>query len=364
MDSLAPVGCAPDKLQLVFKNPIRCNSIAPDGSDFIITGTQPVTISAANGNCNEGLTNIVNIFLTSPIVKDGSFQIRLRAGSDNNTLIDECGLQTPAGATLSFQTKDTVSAQFSYTINYGCKTDTVICAHDGRNGVSQWSWTLDNNSIAVGAPNATVLYASFGEKHISLAVSNGVCRDTASVSIVLDNELKAAFEIPELLCPEDEAVFKNNSTGKIISWNWDFGNGITSTLQNPSPLHYQPESRDKYYRVQLIVQNDLNCFDTVSKQIKILYNCYIAVPSAFTPNNDGLNDFLYPLNAYKADQLIFNVYNRFGQLVFTTRDWTKKWDGRINGEAQPSGTYVWTLNYVERDTGKKVSRKGTTVLIR
>lgn len=364
MDSLISVGCAPGKLQLYFKNPIQCNSIAPDGSDFFITGTQPVTISGVNGHCKEGLTNTIDILLATPIVREGNFQIQLRTGRDNNTLIDECGLQTPAGATLLFKTKDTVSAIFSYKINYGCKADTIHYTHDGRNGVNQWSWIFDNNNIPVTTQNATVLYASFGEKHISLAVSNGVCTDTASVSVVLDHELKAAFEAPELLCPEDEAVFKNNSSGKIISWYWDFGNGKTSTLQNPFPFHYQPEQGNQFYRVQLVVQNDLNCFDTASRQIKVLNNCYIAVPSAFTPNNDGLNDFLYPLNAYKADQLIFNVYNRFGQLVFSTRDWMQKWDGRYNGEAQPSGTYVWTLNYVEHDTGKKISRKGTSVLIR
>ena len=51
---------------------------------------------------------------------------------------------------------------------------------------------------------------------------------------------------------------------------------------------------------------------------------YIAGPSAFTPNNDGLNDYLYPLNAYKATNLLFKVYNRFGKLVFETKDCTKK----------------------------------------
>ena len=98
--------------------------------------------------------------------------------------------------------------------------------------------------------------------------------------------------------------------------------------------------------------------------IKVLYNCYIAVPSAFTPNGDGLNDYLYPLNAYKADNLEFRVFNRWGQLVFETKDWTKKWDGKITGNPQAPGTYVWMLRYINRDTGKLFSEKGTTVLIR
>ena len=83
-----------------------------------------------------------------------------------------------------------------------------------------------------------------------------------------------------------------------------------------------------------------------------------------TPNGDGFNDYLYPLNAYKADNLEYNVYNRFGQLVFHTTDWTHKWDGTISGKPQSTGTYVWTLRYTNHDTGKKVFLKGTSVLIR
>jgi gliding motility-associated-like protein len=65
-------------------------------------------------------------------------------------------------------------------------------------------------------------------------------------------------------------------------------------------------------------------------------NCYIVVPSAFTPNHDGLNDYLYPLNAYKATNLIFRVYNRMGGLVCETQDWTRKCDGTISDIPQPA----------------------------
>jgi gliding motility-associated-like protein len=100
------------------------------------------------------------------------------------------------------------------------------------------------------------------------------------------------------------------------------------------------------------------------KQLTVLDNCYIAVPSAFTPNGDGLNDFLYPNNAIKADNLEFRVYNRWGQLVFLSRDWTQKWDGKVKGLPQNTGVYVWFLSYTHRDTGEKVFQKGTTTLIR
>lgn len=95
-----------------------------------------------------------------------------------------------------------------------------------------------------------------------------------------------------------------------------------------------------------------------------LNSCNISVPSAFTPNGDGVNDFLYPLNAYNASQLEFRIYNRYGSLLFQTKEWTKKWNGTVNGILQQTGTYIWTLEYTDKDTGKTFFLKGTSVLIR
>jgi gliding motility-associated-like protein len=106
------------------------------------------------------------------------------------------------------------------------------------------------------------------------------------------------------------------------------------------------------------------CSDSSYQTVTAIPNCYIAVPSAFTPNGDGKNDYLYPLNAYKTSHLTFRVFNRYGQLIFETHDWTMKWDGTINGTKQPPGTYVWYLDYTDSDTNKKVFLKGTTTLIR
>ena len=133
---------------------------------------------------------------------------------------------------------------------------------------------------------------------------------------------------------------------------------------NPFPQKYPILITENSYQASLKVISNLGCEDTVSHTIRVLKSCYIAVPNAFSPNGDGLNDFLYPLNAFKADKLEFRVYNRLGQLVFKSNDWTQKWDGTIKGEPQDTGIYVWTLKYINRDTGKPVSQKGSTVLIR
>ncbi len=368
-DSIIPVKCSPNILQFYFRNAMQCNSVAADGSDFVITGTPAISVINAHGDgCNsDGVSRIIDVELNKTILDAGSYNITLQRGSDGNTLIDECAQETPAGSTIAFSTADTVSADFAYRVGLGCTYDTLLYAHDGKDQVNQWNWTFDVDGISI-TEDSLFLFNDYGSKHILLVASNGVCSDSASADILLDNQLEARFAMAPSanLCPEDLAVYTDSSIGKIVSWYWTFGDGTTSTFQNPPAKKYASVSeRDgRFYPVALIVKNDINCFDTSQIKIRVLYNCYITVPTAFTPNGDGLNDFLYPLNAYKADNLEFRIYNRYGQMVFETTDWTRKWDGKINGKPQASGTFVWMLSYIDHDSGKKIFLKGTSVLIR
>jgi len=363
MNSLTAVKCAPNSLELVFKKNIRCNSVALNGSDFVVTGPTPVTVIKAQGDCTNGLSDVIHVDLSAPVVTQGDYQLKLMRGSDGNTIIDECGQETPSGSTLSFATMDTVSASFTYTIVPGCTIDTVAFNHNGNNGVDQWLWKFDNQ-YTNGLKNPIMYFETSGFKQITLFVSNGTCSDTATNMISLGDKLRADFETNNLLCPEDSALFINKSTGNITGYYWDFGNGNESTAETPAPVKYPLLGTEKTYIVRLVIGNNIPCFDTAARPIKILKSCYIAVANAFTPNSDGVNDYLYPLNAYKADDLEFNIYNRRGQLVFHTNDWTKKWDGRIKGEPQDSGIYAWTLKFTHHDTGKKIFQKGTVALIR
>jgi gliding motility-associated-like protein len=361
-DSLMTPGCAPNNIQLIFSKPIQCSSIAPDGSDFIITGDPAVKISGALGNCLNGLTSVIDLSLNSPIVTGGNFIIKLVTGDDGNTIIDACDLQTPANAAVPFVTKDTVSANFSYNTSLGCKTDTIYLNYNPENGVNQWLWNIDT-TINSTALDPSIAFSKYGVKNIQHIVSNGFCSDTLTEAVNLDNTLLAQFQAPAEVCPKDVINFTNISVGSIISWTWNFGDGTGSNLQTP-PAHLFPDTwAGKTYNVSLSVENNLGCYDTLTKAIAKLQSCYI-VPNAFTPNGDGKNDYLYPLNAFSAINLEFRVFNRYGQLVFETKDWSRRWDGTINGDLQPAGTYVWTLQYTDGSSGKTFFLKGTSTLIR
>jgi gliding motility-associated-like protein len=364
MDSLTKPGCAPNKLQLVFSKPMLCSSIAANGSDFMVKGPYTINVTGATTVCNQaGESSVIELQLSAALVTAGAFEIELVAGADGNTIIDQCGQQTPAGSKLPFNISDTVSAEFSYQLLKGCLADTALFSHPVQNGVNDWQWIVDNQEFG-HQPNVKRIFETGGQRKVGLLVTNGVCTDSHEVAIDIEEKLDAAFEISDVLCPKDPTILTNVSTGPVATCQWDFGNGATSSLREPGELIYQARNNDSKYSIRLIVGDGNGCSDTATKQVTVVTSCLVVVPTAFTPNGDGINDYLFPANAYKASDLLFRVFNRYGQLVFETRDWMKRWDGRLKGRDLETGTYVWTLQYTHRDTNKRFTYKGSTVLIR
>lgn len=364
MDSISPVICITDTLQLVFRKPIQCNSIAADGSDFTVTGPEAVSVRSAKGICSGGVSTTIQLFLSQPIRTNGTFTITLNKGSDGNTLLDECAEETPAGSTIPFTTQNITTAGFQAAVATGCKSDTLRISHDGNNGAGSWQWQIDGNAYST-AQSTSFISKVFGDHAVSLKVSNGFCTDTSSQMVTLpDHTVKAAFTASDTLCPTDALEFTDQSSSNATSWRWNFGNGSILTTRAVTPQTYPQNGRLSQYTASLEVGNSYGCTDMAFRIITVLGSCYIAVPSAFTPNGDGLNDYLYPINAFKATNIEFRVYNRAGQVLFESHNWTGKWDGRFKGALQPSGTYVWTFSYTNPSSGERVNLKGTSVLIR
>jgi len=362
-DSIGAPGCAPDEIKVYFPKRIDCSTIAGNGSNFIVNGPTAVNVISADGNCVDGFSDIITVKFSSPIFTKGNYTLTLQAATDGTPIMDECNLVLPIHS-LPFRTEDTVSAEFNMAPDLGCRLNTLTFSHDGAHDVGSWHWTF-NDSIHANTQSYTIVFPASSSNLVTLAVNNGVCADSVARTVVMDNEVVAKFEMPPIICPEDPLVVQNNSEGLINTWRWTFGNVGTSSLQDPTPVQFPMTNVETNYNIRLICTNStLGCSDTLVKTLKVLDNCFIAVPTAFTPNNDGLNDFLYPNNAIKAADLDFKVFNRWGQMVFHSRDWTKKWDGKINGILQSPGVFVWMLEYTNIVTGKKHFEKGTTTLIR
>ena len=247
--------------------------------------------------------------------------------------------------------------------------DTSICKGNlvrlNASAGIKYEWTPSNSLSSATIMNPIARPDVTTEYTVKVTDNHG-CSDTAKVQIRILNSIpvKARIEGTDYLCRfYDSASFKDISTGVINERIWNFDNGRSDTTANPPTQYYSITANQNSYVASLAITDTAGCTDITYHIINVAGNCYIAVPSAFTPNGDGLNDFLGPLNAYKATDLLFRVYNRQGQMVFETRDWNRKWDGTIGRTKQTTGVYVWILEYTD-PSKKRMSLKGTSALIR
>jgi len=118
---------------------------------------------------------------------------------------------------------------------------------------------------------------------------------------------------------------------------------------------------DKLYTIQ--IETAAGCVTVDTQLVKVFKEVKIYVPSGFTPNLDGLNDYLKPIPVGIKEFKYFRVYNRWGQLVFDLKDDPKGWDGKINGKLQSTQVVVWMAEGIGiNDVVYK--QNGTCTLIR
>lgn len=143
-----------------------------------------------------------------------------------------------------------------------------------------------------------------------------------------------------------------------VKYLWSPANVLDNSLnQNPIALLANDT------KFNLIVRDTLGCVGTSSVTVKVYKGTNYYVPNAFTPNGDGLNDVFQAIAPGIQVTDYFRIFNRWGKLLFETRDARKGWDGTYSGVPQPSAVYVWIIKGVDVKQNM-VELKGTVTLIR
>jgi gliding motility-associated-like protein len=235
---------------------------------------------------------------------------------------------------------------------------------EASQGISySWSPSTGLSTATTRSPKASPTTSSLYVVQVTDAAG---CSDTAKAYVSMRNEkpVKASIQANTSICPFlDSLQFAASYQGDQLSYQWDFGNGQQSAAAQPAIQFYRLNPATMGIKSRLVATDYAGCADTAYHVLEVAKNCHIEVPTAFTPNGDGKNEYLYPLNAFRTKSIRFRVFNRYGQPVFESSDGGRKWDGNINGMPQPTGVYVWMLDYTDTN-GNKFSMKGTSVLIR
>ena len=161
----------------------------------------------------------------------------------------------------------------------------------------------------------------------------------------------------------ETVYFYNESTGSDInSYFWNFGDGGTSTTQNPEHAYHVTASDNM--TVHFVVTNIDGCEDDTTFVIPVVDEFSLYVPNSFTPNEDGVNDVFQPIARDVAFYRL-KIYDRYGSLFFITEDTEAFWDGTIGGKPAPAGVYVWTIEYIRySNPNRTLLKKGSVTLVR
>ena len=261
--------------------------------------------------------------------------------------------------------KDTVVVTVAplpvFGINPGIQN---IC--DGNNftitatGSDTYSWfTATQNSLS---STSQLIYSNTINETYFVAVNNIACNifDTLSAAVnILARPNVTLIKSNDIDCSTPQAQL--TATGGI-TYSWTPSTNINNS-SIPDPIVY-PDV-DTWFKV--VVRDNNGCFNSDSILVKSDLSrgqASFFVPSAFTPNNDGLNDCFGVPYWSATEEFELSVYNRWGELVFRTSNKSKCWDGKFKGLPQPGGVFVYQISGKSRCSNNKVYKKGTVALIR
>ena len=272
---------------------------------------------------------------------------------------------------------DFLDVGFTVDTTNGCNPVTIEFTHNVNSsdiGTILWDFGDGSTSNVTSNP-VSHTYSTPGTYSLNLTLTskNGCVTDTTIPNFITVYPMPIAkFDAtPQPTNISNTRIyFYDLSSSFVNQWDWNFGitdpsYNNTSVLQNPDNIY--PDKSSGIYPVQLAVNTPYNCRDTVTRNVIIdgLYTIYL--PSSFSPNGDGLNDNFGPVGEQISPVgYQFMIFNRWGELIFSTTDLKEKWDGKVSGtdEFYPEGVYVWRILAKDNVADEKHDYTGHVTLLR
>jgi gliding motility-associated-like protein len=337
---------------------------ACSGSTVIFTAT--ATNSGANptyqwkvNNINAGLNNSL---FSSTTLQNGDI-VKCSMTADPGLLC------TTVSAALSNEItaviiNNTASIKISASDNNFCKGTPVNFTASAQNAGANPSYQWKINNINTGSNNP--VYSNPGlnnndKVECIISNTNTACPalEVPSNNIVMQVKASPVVSITPssiAITVGNSAKFSATVTGNIDHYEWTPADHLID------PITLKPETikLNETTAFLLKVKNTEDCTDTASVTVNVFIP--LAMPTAFTPNNDGIND-VFRIPPHMAITLSeFSIYDRWGKKIFFTTDVAKGWDGKLAGIPSSTGAFVYIIRGVS--FGKQVLLKGTFTLIR
>ena len=267
--------------------------------------------------------------------------------------VDDSKCNNKDSVTIIILPRDAVQVRSVLPI---CKGDTLNLAAITNASIFQWipvSYMQNNNSLTPAIfPSQNIMYR--------VIANPGPCQTEDSIVVtVLDRPIVSAGG--DMFIKEGETVQLKALGADFYRWLPEEG---LSNIATPNPFVSLPFGVDSMtYIVNGMFRNGCSNNDTVIVHVNV--NTLIDAPAAFTPNGDGKNEIFRPIVKGAYQLVDFSVFNRWGQLVFRTKEAAKGWNGKTHGsDTTIMDAYVWMVQARNKNTGELVYKKGTVTLIK
>jgi len=344
---------------------------------------RPIPIPSFTVNSDTGcITQNTFNYTNTSIAPDGATLTHLWKFSDGST-------QTSTDAIRSFTSVGNYDVKLITTSAHGCIDSTglttVHVLPNGRAGFKwdsictnrpvqfynlsdesgstqvSYNWNFNNGGLGSTLKNPfPVMYSNPGNVDVTLTLTALGCENypDSMVKKVQVNVQKPGVTYRTITVPQGSSqyIHVRDSIGEVFDWK----------------PHIQLSSYDSRYTQFFATGNDVQYLINISDKhtcvtvdtflIQVLKKPGYYLPTAFTPNN-GLNDDIQPYLIGMKGLKSFSVFDRWGKHVFFTTTYGKSWDGKLNGVPQPSGVYVWMLEFYNADNLLQ-KEKGTVTIIR
>jgi gliding motility-associated-like protein len=253
---------------------------------------------------------------------------------------------------------DRVDGCFPVDVNFANTTNsteigtTYIDFGDGQNA------TAPGNATVVHSYQHAGIYTVF----VRITSIYGCIYETTYPALI------EAYSYPEasfLIQSNPASIFEpvvqlvNKSSDDAIIYEWVMPTGTPATSANPNVEVTYPTDIVSLYPVTLTVENEDGCRDSLTLQVSIISDVLLYVPNAFTPDDNEFNQ-TWKIFMSGVDPYNFNlkVFNRWGEVVWESKDATEGWDGTYGGKLVPAGVYSWIIEAKDQTTDAKYTYNG------
>lgn len=258
---------------------------------------------------------------------------------------------------------------FSSDVVKGCfPLDVQFLNESTANQGSVVEWDLGDGTISSATSIVNHQYTGIDCFDVKLTITaDNLCTTTKTLAdmICVDPLPVASFNFnPQQVFSIDPTTGFDNTSLHNDQNIWNFDDGTTSNEE--SPTHQFPIGQTGNYKVELIVISDQGCRDTTYRIVVVKDQLIFYVPNTFTPDGDEHNNVFLPIMTagFSPATYEFYIYNRWGELIFESKDTGTGWDGTYQGAMSQAGLYTWVIRFKDDNNDEKYEYAGHINLLK